>query len=117
MNKRLTYIQVALVLAGVVIALTMKGASASYAALYGGGVAVLNSMLLAWRVKRAGEVAKTNPKQSVYILYFGAVERFVVALVGLAVGLGAFHLDPIPLLATFGVAQAAYFFDGQSKHR
>lgn len=115
MSKRLIIIQVALVIAGVVIALSTKGVSASLAALYGGGIALLNSMLLAWRVKRAGEVAKTNPKQSVYILYFGAVERFVVALVGLAVGLGAFKLDPIPALATFAIAQIAYFFDGQSK--
>lgn len=115
MNKRLIIVQVALVLAGVVTALTMKGTSASIGALYGGGIAVLNTMLLAWRVKRAGEVAKTNPKQGVYILFFGAVERYVIALVGLAVGLGAFHLDPIPALATFAVAQVAYFFDGKSK--
>lgn len=115
MNKRLLYVQAALVLAGVAIALTMKGHASAVAALYGGGVAIINSMLLVWRVKRAGEAAKTDPKRSVYILYFGAVERFVFALVGLAIGLGALKLDPIPLLLTFGVAQLAYFFDNQSR--
>lgn len=115
MNKRLLYIQATVVLAGVVIAFTQMGSASALAAAFGGGVALLNSELLVWRVKRADDAAKTDPKRSVYILFFGAVERFVFALAGLAIGLGVLKLDPIPLLAMFGIAQVAYFFYGQSK--
>lgn len=78
------------------------------ASLYGGGLALISAWLLLLRVRKAGELAETSPKQSVYSLYFGAVQRFVLVLVALAVGMGALKLQPIPLLVSFGLAQLAY---------
>ncbi len=114
MSKRLLITQVTLVVAGVLVAFYYKGETGALGAFYGGGVALINSFLLVRRLDRAGEIAKTDPKQSVYMLYFGAIERFVFALIGLGVGLSFFKLDAVPLLATFGVAQLAYMLPGQS---
>jgi ATP synthase protein I len=75
---------------------------------YGGVLALANTALLARRVVRAGEIAKTDPRHSAYTLYFGAVQRFAFVLVGLALGLGWLALAPIPLLVSFAVAQLAY---------
>ncbi|MGF1546957.1 MAG: ATP synthase subunit I [Thiotrichales bacterium] len=84
------------------------------AGLYGGAVALINSYWLNRRIVQAGVLAKDDPKQGVYALYFGAMQRFVFALVMLGVGLGALHLDAIPLLASFAVAQLAYLISGKA---
>lgn len=110
MNKRLISLQLVLVLVGVVIAMLLYGKSAVLAALYGGVIALANSQLLVRRVAKAGRIAATNPQRSTYMLYFGAVQRFVFVLVALAVGMGVFKLIPPPMLWTFGIAQIAYFF-------
>ncbi|MGV6858364.1 MAG: ATP synthase subunit I [bacterium] len=114
MSNRLLIVQVTLVVVGALIALYYKGQPGAVGALYGGGIALINSFLLVRRVGRAGEMAKTDPKQSVYVLYFGAIERFVFALVGLGVGLALFKLDAVSVLAMFGLAQLAYMLPGQS---
>ncbi len=110
MNKRLILLQLVLVLAGVIIAMLLYDKSAVLAALYGGGVALANTQLLVRRVAKAGRIAATNPQQSTYMLYFGAVQRFVFVLVALGVGMGVLMLVPPPMLWTFGLAQIAYFF-------
>ena len=106
--------QIIVVLIAVATTWYYKGESSILASFYGGMIAVVNSFLLARRVSKAGEIAKTDPKQGVYLLYFGAVERFVLALIALGVGLSMFKLDPVPLLLTFGVAQLAYMIPSQS---
>jgi ATP synthase protein I len=110
MNRRLLTVQALLVLAGVVVAYYLTGPIGAGAALYGGVVALINTLLLARRVTKAGETARTDPKLGVYSIYFGAIQRFVFVLVALGVGLGALKLKAEPLLATFAVAQLAYLF-------
>ncbi len=114
MNKRLIITQLFVVLIVVIVAWVYRSTDGALAAFYGGMIAVTNTILLARRVTRAGEVAKTDPKHSVYILYFGAIERFVFALIALGVGLSLLKLDAIPLLAAFGLAQLAYILPNQS---
>jgi ATP synthase protein I len=90
------------------VAWLYRDQQAALAALYGGSVATANTWLLTQRIARAGELAKRNPKYSVYSLYFGALQRFVFVLVCLGVGLGGLDLNPVPLLLTFGIAQLAF---------
>lgn len=110
--RRILIIQFILMLAGVVVSVMYQGDSALLPAFYGGAIALANTMLLSRRIARAGEIAKTNPQQSVYALYFGVVQRFVFVLVALGFGLGFLKLAPIPLLGTFMVAQLAYMLMG-----
>ena len=91
-------------------------ANASYpglAALYGGAMALANTLLLAFRTRRAS-VEKSSPRGQAAGLMVGMIERLVVTLVGFALGMGWLGLDPISLLIGFAVAQLAYTAGGRS---
>ena len=106
-NTRLA-VQAALVLVCMLIAWVYWGHNAALAAGFGGAIALSNAVLLARSVRRAGELAKTDAKLSTYALYFGAIQRFLLVIVGMGIGLAVLHLSPIPLLLAFGIAQLAY---------
>ena len=104
--------QFVLMLAGIAVSIFYQGEAAMLPAFYGGAIALANTMLLSRRIAQAGELAETNPQQSVYALYFGVVQRFVFVLVALGFGLGFLKLAPLPVLGTFAVAQLAYMLMG-----
>ena len=110
--RSILIIQFILVLAGVAVSKYYQGDVAMLPAFYGGAIALANTLLLSRRVARAGEIAETNPQQSVNALYLGVVQRFVFVLVALGFGLGYLKLMPIPLIATFMIAQLAYMLMG-----
>lgn len=74
------------------------------AVLYGGGIALGVSSLLAWRLARA-----SRPGAGIAGLYLGALERFVFVAAAFAVGIAALKLAPLPLLAGFAGAEIGYF--------
>lgn len=86
----------------------VHGAFEAMAALYGGGITVLNTWWLGRRVQRAGEIAREQPQRGQLSLYAGAVQRFVVTLILLGIGLGWFKLAPIPLILAFAVSQLGF---------
>ncbi len=94
-------------LAGGVFALA-QGAPAAVAALYGGGVTLVGSLWLGRGVARAGASAHSAGTRSQWILYAGALQRFVVVLVLLAVGFGVLKLSPMALLGGFAAAQLGF---------
>ena len=108
--KRLLIIQVGLVLVALVGAYYWYDSAGVIAALYGGGIALINTLWLGRKVELAGEMAEEELQRGIYAIYFNAVQRFVFVLVALGVGLQALKLVPQPLLLTFGIAQVAYFF-------
>lgn len=108
--KRLLVIQAVLVLIALAISGYWYGNDAVIASLYGGGVAIINTLWLGKKVEAAGELAEDDLDRGIYAIYFNAVQRFVFVLVALGVGLQALKLVPQPLLLTFAVAQIAYFF-------
>lgn len=105
-------IQVILVLVGAAIAYFNQGESAIIPALYGGMVAVVNTLMLGRRMVKARERAATDPQGGVYSMYISAVVRFVFVLVALGVGVGFIFgsAAAIPLLGTFIVTQLGYMF-------
>ncbi len=110
MRRNLIAIQAILVAICAAIIWLLRGDAFAIAAAYGGLIAIASTWLLSSRVERAGELAKKSAKWSVYHLLFGAIQRFVFVLVGLALGMwqGALGLEPVPILITFGIAQFAY---------
>ncbi len=82
------------------------------AALAGGAVAMLGALLLAYSVARADGTG--GPASAQLWLYGGAVARFVLAIVFLGLGLGVFHVSPLPFLIAFGLGQAAFLVPGIS---
>lgn len=82
------------------------------AALAGGAVAMLGALLLAYSLARAD--VTHGPAGAQLWLYGGAVARFVLAIAFLALGLGVFHVSPLPFLIAFGLGQAAFLVPGIS---
>jgi len=108
MQRSALVIQAALAVICAGMAWFVADSVAALAAGYGGLLAFTNSYLLAKRVERAGELAKSSPTQGVYALYLGAVQRFVLVLVALGIGMGLLKLPPGPMLAGFAVTLAGH---------
>jgi len=76
------------------------------AVLIGGGVSILNGVLLAWRMSRARKQTIHDAHQQLRLMYFYAAERFmaVVVLLGLAL---VMHKDsPLLIIGGFVLGQA-----------
>ncbi len=111
--KRLLLVQAGLVVLGLGFGWYAYGMAGGISSLYGGAVALVNTLWLGRKVEVAGEMAEEDLTRGVYAIYFNAVQRFVFVLVALGVGLQALELTPQSLLLTFGIAQLAYFFGRQ----
>ena len=97
------------ILVAVVAALFLvQSPQALVSALYGGSIALLNSILLGKRVARDRAAVAQSANMDLLSLYFGALQRFALTIVAMAVGMGWLKLDPIALLVAFGVAQLGY---------
>jgi F0F1-type ATP synthase assembly protein I len=75
---------------------------------YGGLSSVVLALISIGGFKRANAIALSDPKQSMMILYIGAVVRFAAVIVLLGIGLGLLKLDAIAVFAGFALAQASY---------
>lgn len=107
----LTYlfrVQTGLVALAMVVALVIGGFAAAGAVLYGGVTAIVNSLLLARGLQRAGKAAEANPKWSGVLLLSGMLQRFMLVAVLLGLGFGWLHLHPLPLLAGFIIVQISF---------
>ncbi len=106
--RRLLLVQLVLVaLCSALFWLVGSGTLPAAAALYGGAIAVLNSLTSARHLQRAARTSSANRQMAE--LYIGAVIRFIATPALIAVGIAAFEMPPVPILAGFGVAQIAYF--------
>ncbi len=97
--------QIILIAAVVVAAFAWRGQAWALSAVFGGAIVMVNSLLLAWRVKRADRLEGTSIALT---MYAGAAQRFIITLVGFAIGMGVLKLTPLPQLIAFAVAQLGY---------
>ena len=81
------------------------------AALFGGAIALLNTLISAQRLRRASDAAVSNANSGMMELYIGAILRFIGTPLFVALGILALGLDPIAIIAGFGIAQLAFFFN------
>ena len=75
---------------------------------YGGLSSVVLALISIGGFKRANAIALSDPKQSMMILYIGAVVRFAAVIVLLGIGLGVLKLDALAVFIGFALAQASY---------
>lgn len=109
--QRLLLAQVVLTLAVVIVMVSMRTHDGypGLAAAYGGAMAIISTLLLAWRTARAGRAASAGDGQlQVLGLMGGFVERSVFILVAFALGMAVFRLDPVALLLAFACAELSY---------
>ncbi len=106
--RRLLIIQLLLTFMIALLSLIFGNINAMLATLYGGGITLLATLLTAWRIGRAGEVAY-NDKQQAYIeIYIGAIQKFILILALMAIGMGYLTLNPLGILIGFAVTQLSF---------
>jgi len=75
------------------------------AVLSGGGVSILNSLLLAWRMSRTSKLPHDAHDQ-LRLMYFYAVERFLAVVALLGTCMAVFKFYPLAVLGGFVLGQA-----------
>jgi len=105
-RQRLLFIQLSVGLVCAGFFFFYSGQWQAWSALYGSGICIVSAYLLGGGVARMAD----NTASGAWYLYGGAVARFVLVLVGLAVGMGILRLDPLAVLVGFVIAQLAFPF-------
>ena len=109
--RRVVVVQLSMTL---VVATVFFGVSAedslwkALSAGYGGLSSVVLALISIGGFKRANAIALSDPRQSMMILYIGAVVRFAAVIVLLGIGLGLLKLDALAVFIGFALAQASY---------
>lgn len=112
----LIFIQTGLVLLGTAVTWFTLGEHAVLATIYGGVVAIVNTLLLSLRMNKKSE-ASSDPHTTVILLYVSAVGRFLLVLAALSIGLGVLKLSPTPLLGMFIITQLGYYIAAISSRK
>ena len=109
--RRLVLIQVLLLIVAVAISLLLKGYELNFAGalIYGGAVSIVSTLINAWRIRIATEMAADNAALGMVELYKGLILRMVVVMALLAIGF-YIKLQPAALVIGFVVAHIGYLF-------
>jgi len=102
-----------LAVAGVFFA--TRGWGAAIAALFGGGITVLNTLLQLWQLRRVETKIGNGAERNMRFLYRCMVERFVATVGLFALGMGGLALPPLALISGFVVGQLPLLFVGLRK--
>ena len=114
---RLIIVQIILTLIVALGYLALQNTSGFFAAFFGGSITLSGTLLMAWRINRAGDAAlpgkpfsgKEEGKQQGYIeIYIGAIQKFILTLVLMAFGMGYLKLDPLAILIGFAMTQLSF---------
>lgn len=106
--RRALLVQGALVLAAATLVGAIYGQANALAVIFGGLVALANSVLLAWRMRAAKRRVNTVVQQDLRMLYRTGMERFVLVVALLALGMGVLKLGSPALIAGFVLGQLAW---------
>jgi len=111
--RRLFIVQLMLTIFAAFACLAWQNINGFLAALFGGSITLSGTLLMAWRISRAGEAAlpvqQTGDKQQGYIeIYIGALQKFFLTLVLMAFGMGYLKLDPLAILIGFAITQMSF---------
>ncbi len=106
--QRVVVVQALLTLCVAAAFFSIRGWHDAVSAAYGGGIAACGAWWLGWRLRRTGGLSVQHRKWGVAVLYLGFLERFGLALVGFALGVGTFKLPAVPQVLAFTLAQFSY---------
>lgn len=103
--RSIVRMQAAVAVAVAAIGLVVGGGEMAKAAFFGASVALLNTLLMIWRMRRAERQAQPEAHRQLRSLYVSGIERFVAVVAALAIGLKALQLHPLALLVGFIAGQ------------
>lgn len=106
--RRLLIVQFAILMVVALVYLALNNINGSIAALYGGSISLSGTLLMAWRINRAGEIAAQDTRQGSIEVYTGVMQKFILTLLLMAVGMGYLKLDPIAVLISFALTQLSF---------
>ena len=106
--RRLLIVQFAILLIVAVVYLALNNINGFIAALYGGSITLSGTLLMAWRINRAGDIASRDTQQGSMEIYTGVMQKFILTLLLMAVGMGYLKLDPIAILVSFALTQLSF---------
>lgn len=86
----------------------LQGQVVAKAALYGGVVALMGTLLLIWRMRRSERNLLLETHQHLWLFYRSSLERFLIISALLALGMGPLGLAPAAVLISFVAAQLAW---------
>ena len=105
--RQVILLQLAAAVFAASIAYSMTGTPRfAIAVLSGGGISVINAVLLAWRMARTALQPAHEAHHQLRLMYFFAAERFMVVMALLCLCLAALKLSPLALLAGFVIGQS-----------
>ncbi len=104
---RVVSIQIYLAFATAAIFYLADAENLSKATFYGAIVALVNVLLLRWRLRKSSRRDRFDPNRDLSEMYRSSLERFFVVGVLLAFGIGWLKLMPIAVLAAFVMGQVA----------
>ena len=106
--SKVLFSQLVLILAVAAAWLAWAGTFEAQSALYGGGMALLNTFLLGRRMIGTAPPSGRSVQRETAVVYLGAAQRFALTLGLLIIGMGVLKLAPLPLIAAFAVAQLGF---------
>ena len=101
--RRVLRLKLALLLVASLVALTIWGLVVAQAVCFGVGIAVANTLMIAWRMRRGRVASAAQPSLSEF--YRSWLERYLLVGALLAAGLGGLKLMPLGLLSGFILGQ------------
>jgi len=101
------YVQIALILVVAAVGAGYSGINGAIAALYGGSLILIRTIMLIWYYRRAVKSAGIDVGLNLRIAYRCSLERMAVTILLLSLGLGIFKLEPLALICAFVALQLA----------
>ncbi len=100
-------VQTALVLLAAAAGAAYSGVNGAVAALFGGSLILIRTIMLIWYYRRAVNSAGIDIGLNLRIAYRCSLERMAVTVLLLGLGLGILKLEPLALISAFVALQLA----------
>ncbi len=110
--RRLLLLQVMVVAATSAVFLAVFESFSAVSVWYGGGISASNALLQARCLHRDRLAPERTPQQSLAAAVVCVVQRFSAVALLFILGLGAWELDPLAVLAGFIVGQVVMVISG-----
>lgn len=103
--RRVVLLQIVVTLVGACVGYSIKGAPEFAAILSGGGTSVVNGAMLVWRMSQFASRHVCDAQYQLKLMYFYAIERFLVVVVLFCLCIVVLKLSPLVLLGGFVMGQ------------
>ena len=110
-TKELLKKQLLITMVVAIFSAIIVGVSGFYAALYGGSITMIATIIMAWRINRIAHAGAQDKNQAYLELTIGVVQKFILTLILFAFGMGWLKLSPLIMIIAFILTQASYMFN------